>query len=203
MKEKYMLREVFDALPSMIFVVDHDIRIQEYNTAAEELLTDGREAVLRRRAGDILHCIHSTESSEGCGSSSACLDCIIRNSVTTALRGKRIVRHRTRMEIVQNDRKAEIYALVTVSPFSFRGSPHALLVIEDISEIAELYRMIFICPICGKVQGDEKIWMQVEAYFKNNWNVECSHGYCPDCFKVEMKKIKSSSTNGNDLPIID
>ncbi|MCI5139607.1 MAG: PAS domain-containing protein, partial [Candidatus Electrothrix sp. AR1] len=117
-----MLREVFDALPSMIFVVDHDIRIQEYNTAAEELLTDGREAVLLRRAGDILHCIHSTESSEGCGSSSACLDCIIRNSVTTALRGKRIVRHRTRMEIVQNDRKAEIYALVTVSPFSFRGS---------------------------------------------------------------------------------
>lgn len=201
--ESDMLRDIFDALPSMVFVVDQDMRIQEYNAAAEELMTDGREAVLQQRAGDIFRCIHSTETPEGCGGSSACRDCIIRNSVTTALRGKRIVRHRTRMEIMQNNHKAELYALVTVSPFSFRGSPHALLVIEDISEIAELYHMIFICPVCGKVQGDEKIWMQVEAYFKNNWNVECSHGYCPDCFKNELKKIRSFPTNGNDLPIID
>ncbi|MCI5191024.1 MAG: PAS domain-containing protein [Candidatus Electrothrix sp. AS4_5] len=194
MTEK-MIREVFDALPSMVFVVDHDMKVQEYNAAAEELITDGRETVLRRPAGDILHCVHSVETSQGCGGSSACQDCILHNSVLTALRGKRIVRHRTLIEIVQDNHKVEMYALVTVSPFSFRGTPHALLVIEDISEIAELYRMIFICPVCGKVQSDEKTWMRVEAYFKNNWNVECSHGYCPDCFEDEMEKIKSSTKN--------
>jgi hypothetical protein len=198
-----MLREIFDALPSMIFVVDQDMRIQEYNAAAEELMTDGRKTVLRQRAGDIFRCIHSTETSEGCGGSSACRDCIIRNSVTTALRGKRIVRHRTRMEIMQNNHKAEIYALVTVSPFSFRGSPHALLVIEDISEIAELYNMVFICPVCGKMQGDQKTWIRIESYFKDNWNVDCSHGYCPDCFQKEMEKIRFSSQGGKNLPIID
>ncbi|MCI5132794.1 MAG: PAS domain-containing protein [Candidatus Electrothrix sp. EH2] len=203
MKEKYMLREVFDALPSMVFVVDQDVRIQEYNAAAEELMRSGRDTILQQRAGEILHCIHSERTSKGCGRSHKCSDCIIRNSVTQALQGKRVVRRRTRMEIMQNDHKLEVYALVTVSPFSFRGSPHALLVIEAISEIAELYNMIFICPVCGKVQGDEKIWMQVEAYFKNNWNVECSHGYCPDCFKNELKKIRSFPTNGSDLPIID
>ncbi|CAK8713652.1 PAS fold [Candidatus Electrothrix aarhusensis] len=203
MKEKYMLREVFDALPSMIFVVDQDIRIQEYNAAAGELMRSDRDTILQQRAGAILHCIHSEKTPKGCGESQECCDCIIKNSVTQALQGKRIVRRRTRMEIVHNDHKAEIYALVTVSPFSFRGSPHALLVIEEISEIAELYQMIFICPVCGKVQDNEKTWMRVEAYFKNNWNVECSHGYCPDCFKKEMKKIKFSSKNRNDLPIID
>ncbi|MCI5134685.1 MAG: PAS domain-containing protein [Candidatus Electrothrix sp. AW2] len=192
---KKMIREVFDALPSMVFVVDRDMRVQEYNAAAEELMSDGRKTVLQRPAGDILHCVHSVEASQGCGGSSACQDCILHKSVLTALQGKRIVRHRTLIEIVQNDTKTEIYALVTVSPFSFRGTPHALLVIEDISEIAELYRMIFICPVCGKVQSDEKTWMRVEAYFKNNWNVECSHGYCPDCFKDEMEKIKSGTKN--------
>ncbi|RWX52066.1 PAS domain-containing protein [Candidatus Electrothrix marina] len=203
MKEKYMLREVFDALPSMVFVVDQDVRIQEYNAAAEELMRSGRNTILQQRAGEILHCIHSKKAPKGCGKSPKCSDCIIRNSVTQALQGKRVVRRRTRMEIMQNDHKTEIYALVTVSQFSFRGSPHALLVIEEINEIAELYNMIFICPVCGKVQDDKKVWMQVEAYFKNNWNVECSHGYCPDCFKKEMKKIKFSSKNRNDLPIID
>ncbi|CAK8718954.1 PAS domain-containing protein [Candidatus Electrothrix gigas] len=194
MTEK-MIREVFDALPSMVFVVDRDMRVQEYNAAAEDLMSDGHKTVLQRPAGDILHCVHSVEGSQGCGGSSACQDCILHKSVLTALQGKRIVRHRTLIEIVQNDTKTEIYALVTVSPFSFRGTPHALLVIEDISEIAELYRMIFICPVCGKVQSDEKTWMRVEAYFKNNWNVECSHGYCPDCFKDEMEKIKSGTKN--------
>ncbi|CAK8724390.1 PAS domain-containing protein [Candidatus Electrothrix laxa] len=203
MKEKYMLREVFDALPSMVFVVDQDVRIQEYNAAAEELMHSGRDTILQQRAGEVIHCIHSEQKSKGCGKSPQCSDCIIRNSVTQALQGKRVVRRRTRVEIMQNARKTEIYAFVTVSPFSFRGSPHALLVIEEINEIAELYHMIFICPICGKMQDGEKTWMRVEAYFKNNWNVECSHGYCPDCFKMEMKKIKSSSANGNDLPIID
>ncbi|WLE96128.1 MAG: PAS domain-containing protein [Candidatus Electrothrix communis] len=198
-----MLREVFDALPSMVFVVDQDVRIQEYNAAAEEFMRSGRNTILQQRAGEILHCIHSKKAPKGCGRSHKCSDCIIRNSVTQALQGKRVVRRRTRMEIMQNDHKTEIYALVTVSQFSFRGSPHALLVIEEINEIAELYNMIFICPVCGKVQDDKKVWMQVEAYFKNNWNVECSHGYCPDCFKMEMKKIKSSSKNRKNLPIID
>lgn len=97
------------------------------------------------------------------------------------------------MKLVRNRNKVEIYTLITVSPFSFQGSPHALLVIEDISDIAELYRMIFICPVCGRVQDKEKTWMRVEAYFKNNWNVDCSHGYCPDCFEIEMEKIKADN----------
>lgn len=203
MNENEMLREIFDALPSMIFVVDQEVRIQEYNAAAEELIRSSRETILQHRAGEILHCIHSEETKKGCGTSTKCSECIIRNSVIQALQGKRIVRRRTRMEIIQNDHKVEIYTLVTVSPFSFRGTPHALLVIEDLSEIAELYHMIFICPVCGKVQDGEQTWMRVEAYFKNNWNVECSHGYCPDCFQKELEKIRSSSKPGKDLPRID
>jgi hypothetical protein len=203
MNENEMLREIFDALPSMIFVVDQEVRIQEYNAAAEELMRSGRDTILQHRAGEILHCIHSEENKKECGKSVKCSECIIRNSVIQALRGKRVVRRRTRMEVIQDDQKVEIYALVTVSPFSFGGAPHALLVIENISDIAELYQMIFICPVCGKVQNDEKTWMRVEAYFKNNWNVECSHGYCPDCFEKEMEKIKSSSKNGKNLTLSD
>ena len=202
MDEHYMLREVFDALPSMIFVVDQDVRIQEYNAAAAELISSERETVLHRRAGEILHCIQSKKTLKGCGGAPKCSHCVIRKSVNQALQGKRAVRQRTHLEIIQDDHLVEIYALVTVSPFSFRGSPHALLVIEDISEIAELYNMIFICPVCGKMQDDEKTWMQVEAYFKNNWNVECSHGYCPDCFQEEMEKIKSSAKNEKKSSII-
>ena len=37
-----MLRAVFDALPSLVFVVDQDVRIQEYNAAVSVVtLFDG------------------------------------------------------------------------------------------------------------------------------------------------------------------
>ena len=190
-EKRDMLRAVFDALPSLVFVVDQDVRIQEYNAAASDLMVAERKTVLKRRAGEILHCIHSSEVPEGCGRSPSCKDCIIRNSVTEAFQGNRVVRRRTRIELIRDANKIEIYALVTASPFSFQERSHALLVIEDISEIAELYRMIPICSVCGKVRDDKESWMRVEAYFKNNWDVDFSHGLCPDCYKIESDKLKS------------
>jgi len=189
--ERSLLRAVFDALPSLIFVVDRDVRIQEYNAAAAELLMAGRDAVLRRRAGDILHCIHSDDVPEGCGRSSSCKDCIIRSSVNLAFAGSRVVRRKAKIELLRSGSRREMYGLVTVSLFSFEGKDHALLVIEDISEIAALCRMIFICPVCGKMQDENKTWTKVESYFKSSWDVDCSHNYCPECFRSEMKKIKS------------
>jgi PAS domain-containing protein len=168
MNERTLLRAVFDALPSLVFVVDRDVQIQEYNAAAAELMMAERETILRRRAGEILHCIHADEVPEGCGRSSLCKDCIIRSSVNRAFAGNRVVRRRARIELIRNGSKREMYGLVTVSLFAFEGKDHALLVIEDISEIAALYRMIFICPVCGKMQDEDKSWTRVESYFKNS-----------------------------------
>ncbi|MBT0654318.1 PAS domain-containing protein [Geomobilimonas luticola] len=184
-----LLRAVFDVLPSMVFVVDEDVRIQEYNTAASDLLMAERKTILKRRAGEILHCVHATDVPEGCGRAPSCTECIVRNSVTEAFRGNRVVRRRMRLELDRNGDRVVLYALITASPFSFRERPHALLVIEDISEIAELHRLIPICSVCRKVRDDKESWMQVESYFKNSWDVDFTHGFCPDCLQVEMDKI--------------
>lgn len=189
MEKKDILREIFDALPSAVFIVDEDVRIQEYNSAAADLLITDRNTILKHRAGDILHCIHSGDVPEGCGRAEFCRGCIIRNSVTEAFQGKRVVRRRARIEILRDKDKLDIYALITVSPFVFEDRSLALLVIEDISEIAELYRLIHICAVCGKVRGDKESWMRIESYFKDNWDLDFSHGLCPDCYKSEMDKF--------------
>jgi PAS domain S-box-containing protein len=46
-----MYRAVFDALPSLIFIVDDDVRIYECNAAAEKLLGAQSATVLKKRAG--------------------------------------------------------------------------------------------------------------------------------------------------------
>ena len=184
-----MLRTVFDVMPMPIFVVDDDVRIQEYNAAAAELLSTQRSAILKRRGGEVLHCPHALEVPEGCGRALFCKDCIIRNSVTEAFQGKRIVRRRTKIEMIRDEKKLEIYALVSASPFLYKDRPLVLLVIEDIREIAELKHMITICSICKKVQDEKESWFRIEAYFKANWDLDFSHGLCPECFKVECRKL--------------
>ncbi len=186
-----VFRDVFDAFPSIVLIVDDDVRIQEYNLAAADLLISKRQTVLRQRAGEILHCIHTTEVPGGCGKAPFCRNCIIRDSVVQACKGRRVVRRRARLEFVRDAAIKEIYALVTASPLAFQDRRHALLVIEDISELADLHRIIPICSVCGKIRDDTESWMRVEAYFKNNWDVDFSHGYCPDCYEKEITKFKN------------
>jgi PAS domain-containing protein len=185
-----MLKLVFDAMPSMIFIVDEDVRIHEYNAAAAELFLSKREAVLKRRGGEVLQCLHAKDVPEGCGHASFCSQCVIRNSVTEACLGKRVVRRRARIEILRGEDKQEIYALITASPFRFKDRPLVLLVVEDISEIAELKRMIPICSICKEVRDEKETWSRVETYFKEHWDVSFSHSLCPKCFKSEMVKLE-------------
>ncbi len=115
-----MYRAVFDALPSLIFIVDDDVRIYECNAAAENLLGAKSATVLRKRAGQVLHCLHAADVPEGCGRAEFCRDCVIRNAVAEAFRGNRVVRSRTRLEIMSNGAAIEIYALISATPLFIR-----------------------------------------------------------------------------------
>jgi hypothetical protein len=196
-----MLRSVFDAIPSLIFVVDDDVRIQEYNVAAAEFLLIQRSAILKRRGGEVLNCLHSTDVPEGCGRAPFCKNCVIRDSVAEAFQGNRVVRRRARLEIIRDGNKIDIYALITTSPFRYKERPLVLLVIEDISEIAELQRMIPICSICKKVRDDKESWFRVEAYFKQHWDVDFSHSLCPECYKIEIDKLKGNIKTEQDASV--
>ena len=133
---------VLDAIPSPILVVDDDVQIIGYNLAASHLLAQNPELVMRRRAGEILHCLHSTESPEGCGRASACSDCPVRNAVNESMHGQRVVRKKARMQLVSAGQAVELYLLVTTVPFTHRDKCLVLLILEDISELMELKNII-------------------------------------------------------------
>lgn len=183
------LKSLFDAIPSVVLVVDEDVRVLGYNRAAAALLQEGKQEILKRRGGEILHCIHAGETPEGCGHALPCRDCIIRNTVKKAFDGRSTARRRTRLELVRGDQTVEIYALITASPFEHNDEAFVVLVVEDISDLIELQRIVPICLRCKKVRTDDKYWMQVDEFFKRQWDLDFSHGYCPECARLEMQKM--------------
>ena len=176
-------RVILDAVPSAMFVVEEDVRIIDYNFAASKILAKDRKSVVRKRAGELLHCIHSTEVPEGCGRSPHCTDCIIRDSVNQALAGNNLIRKKERMELITGDTIIEAHFLITAQPFKYHQTQLALLILEDISELIELRSILPVCANCKKVRDDEDFWDNVESYLKKQLDIELSHSVCPDCSK--------------------
>jgi len=121
---------VFDAMPSMVFVVDSDVRIIKYNAAAAPLFEAERSTILGSRAGDALHCLHSRDVSKGCGQAPSCRKCVIRNAVAEAFRGNRVVRSPHRLQLLRKGNLQEIPALVSTFPFQFHGNEYAVLTVD-------------------------------------------------------------------------
>ena len=184
-----IMKNILDAIPAFVFVVDEDVRIIEYNNAAAALLDGNRIFIINMRVGEALHCIHSHEVPEGCGRAPICEDCIIRNSVVTAYRGEKVSRVRTKIEIGNDGNTTEIFAVITASPIELDDKKLVLLLIEDISDLVAIQDIVPICMMCKKVRSVDTFWTALESYFKNNWGIDFSHGYCPECAEEAQKQI--------------
>jgi hypothetical protein len=168
---------VFDAIPNPIFVVDGDARILDCNAAAAQMT--GEALALGRRAGEVLLCIQALATPEGCGRSPACPDCALRNAVAQAFAGAQ--QRRARHRIATHPGAPEVDLLVSTTPIRYRGQALVLLVLEDVTELVALRRILPICAHCHKVRDDAKYWQNVESYCRRELAVNFSHGICPEC----------------------
>ena len=178
-------RILFDAVPSPILIVEDDVRILDYNVAGAGLLGQDRRLQYMKRGGDALHCVHSYESPEGCGRADHCRDCIIRNSVSEALRDGKPCRRRTMVELMDIPAKTrkELMLLVTASPFRYDGKTLVVLVLDDVSELLQLQKILPICSHCKKIRNDANYWKSVEEYFLEHQNLLFSHSICESCMR--------------------
>jgi nitrogen fixation/metabolism regulation signal transduction histidine kinase len=127
-------RVLFDAMPVPVFVVDKNVCIYDYNAAAARFLGKNKKLVTQWRGGKVLNCVHSIEGLEGCGTTPSCRDCVVRKSVRTAARGRRVVRQWAQMDLVRKGRIAKVKLRVSCQPFTFGKSSFILLVLEGLND---------------------------------------------------------------------
>ena len=137
-----------------------------------------------REEGNVLRCIQAAEAPGGCSTGEGCRDCVVRNSVSKAMTGHEMVRQRADMELVTKDGNAKLHLLVTATPFEYEGLRHVLLILEDITELAELRKIFPICSNCKKIRNDDKYWEDVDQYLMTHTHIQFTHSVCPDCARV-------------------
>jgi nitrogen-specific signal transduction histidine kinase len=130
-------RIVLDGLQLSVLIVEQDARIVDSNATAAKLLATDRMLLLKQRPGEALHCLHSTDVTEGCGKGPACTQCVIRNSVNQSLHGQCVTRQKIIFETLSEGEKGKMEFLVTTSPLEYADHKYVLLVLEDIAAISQ------------------------------------------------------------------
>ncbi|MCC7518273.1 MAG: PAS domain-containing protein [Verrucomicrobiae bacterium] len=189
-------QKVLDAIPLPIFLVDDDLRILASNKAARPFLGKDPAKAYRRRGGDLFHCLHSTDAPEGCGHGDACRECVLRNSVAGTFQGKETVRARMRMELLREGSLAEVFLSVSASPLELDGRTLALLTLEDVEQIVTLEALLPICMGCKKVRSDKTYWQTIERYLETHFDIDFSHGLCPECRDRTLKEWRTAKARG-------
>lgn len=190
-----LFRSILDALPSPVFVVDDDVTVVAANHAARGLAAAAPGQILHSRAGSVLDCVHASESPRGCGGSTHCKDCVIRNAVAASSAGRSVVRSRHMVNRTGPDgRRTTVHLLVTAAPVHVLDGDYTLLVLEDVTELMELRSLVPICAYCKKIRTDDRMWEQIESYMHRHHDLDFSHGICPDCMKKQMREIEEART---------
>jgi hypothetical protein len=200
--ENGYFRSLFDAVPSPVLIVDEEVRIRDYNIAGAALLGPDRKSHLLKRGGEVLHCVHSYEDPEGCGHSGFCSDCVVRDSVGEVLRGEAAFRRTAKMGMRHEPggEVTEVDLLLTAAPFLYQGKTLVLLILEDITELTLLRRILPICSHCKKIRNDRNYWESVEGYLLKHANIEFSHSICEDCMKIHYKDVLGNGPPGRNCP---
>lgn len=94
---------------------------------------------------------------------------------------------------------------------SYKGHPAVQTILHDVTELQRLQDelsekvvkleaalanvsllegIIPICSYCKKIRDDRKSWHQIENYISSHSEAKFSHGICPECLEIEMKKIE-------------
>ncbi len=127
-------RVLFNAMPMPVFVVDQDVSILEYNTAAAGLLGNKKNGLLRRRAGDVLHCLNARETPAGCGHSSHCCQCVVRQAVGAAFRGRAVTRKAGEVQWSGKAKRKKLSLRVSAQPINYDQQKFVLLVLEGLND---------------------------------------------------------------------
>jgi len=188
---------LFDAFPAAVLLVDDDVRIVRANVVATALLGPGAEKIMHRRGGEALQCLNAQAAPDGCGHADGCRGCVIRSSVGRAFAGERVVRARTKMNLVGSKGTRRAFFLVTASALQFEGTTYCVLVLEDFSELVAVRSLLPICSYCKKVRNDADYWEQVESYLNDHLDLAFSHGICPECLEIQLAELWLNKTRGD------
>jgi PAS domain-containing protein len=188
LEQDNIFRTLFEAIPITTMVVDEEKYVVKVNDAFMKMLQLGPEEIVGR-GGDILGCIHAA-GPEGCGYGPICEKCVPGNVAMQAIHGQSITRAKGTLTVFRNGEIHVLYLLITAAPLLIEGKRHAVLIVEDISNVTQLSGMVPICSSCKKIRALDGSWYEIERFIEKHSEAQFTHDCCPECLKTYQAQLR-------------
>lgn len=180
--------DTVNAMSDWVCIIDLDFRIVRTNRAVEAFLGVRQEDVIGKACYAIVH-----------GTETHIDNCPIPPMVKARKRAQTEVRLADgRWLSVTADPLADRHGRLTGAVHMVRDIS-ALKRIQDdrealirdleqaLAEVRTLKGLIPICAKCRRIRDDSGAWSPLEAFVRNNFDADFSHGLCPECAEGEYK----------------
>jgi len=126
------LSAIYSHTPSLMVLLDAELKVRKANASAEEFANTSAEALLDKRIGESLRCLNHLNSPQGCGFGPHCRQCTIRTTVLSTFKTQK---PHTRVEasipVLQAGEEGEATFFLSTVSLSLREEPTVLVSIED------------------------------------------------------------------------
>jgi len=131
-----LFTEIFNAIDSVACVINKQRQVVYVNKSfSKSFNVPGFNAILGKRPGEIIGCIHANEEKAGCGTSSSCSFCGAVQAVLESQQSGRTVTRESRITM-KSETGGDILGadvLVTATPFHHGENVYSILTLKDIS----------------------------------------------------------------------
>lgn len=134
LNSNFFFTQVFGTIAGIGAVVDKNRQIIYANQEFLNLLgLNSLEPILGKRPGEVVACVHSSETDSGCGTAKACAFCGAVNSILECqITGKKSQRETHITSVIDGKHKSWDFNVIT-SPLVYKNSTYYMLVLQDIS----------------------------------------------------------------------
>ena len=136
------LKTLFESIPCGVLIVDPDRRVLTVNNVLEQTFGVSRATVFDKRGGEVLNCVHASESPDGCGYSETCRHCQVKNTALEAILGTSVHRRRAEVQLWHDGEILDLVLLVSAAPLEHEQEMYAIVILEDITELNRLRRRL-------------------------------------------------------------
>lgn len=121
--------------PVILCLLDPDLRMRRVNKAAVKFSGRSEESLMGLRVGDLLGCPNAESTVQGCGGSTSCEACLLREVTRVTLdTGKSQYRVEVSPVLVSGQTRREVVLLASTSAIRVENRSMLVLCLEDITE---------------------------------------------------------------------
>jgi phosphoserine phosphatase RsbU/P len=130
------LNLLMDNMTSAVFLVDKDIRVQQFNDSFKKLFSKTEAELINKLCGNAIGCAFTIDENQLCGKTSNCGNCVLRDSVFRAFVEKvPTVKAKLHREFYIGRQRVDKHFLFSSMYLSYRDEEMILIIVDDMTEM--------------------------------------------------------------------